>query len=78
MIEKWPATSAPIAAADLPLLYLEYRLGGALALRLERVEHVHNVNHFPKAIRHASGHCRANSQRLVKPDGLGRSHDLDS
>ncbi len=59
-----------LAAADGPPLYLEYRLGRALALGLESIEHVHNIDHFPKPIRHASGHRWANPQRLVKPNEI--------
>jgi hypothetical protein len=59
-----------VAATDGPPLYLEHRLRSTFALRLERIEHIYNVYHFPKAIRYASGHCRANPQRLVKPDEI--------
>jgi hypothetical protein len=40
-----------VAAADGPPLYLEYRLGRALALGFKRIEHVHNIDHFQKPIR---------------------------
>jgi hypothetical protein len=59
-----------VAATDGSPFYLEYGLRNALALRFKRIEHVHNVNHFPKPIRYASGHCRADFQRLVKPDEI--------
>jgi hypothetical protein len=59
-----------VTAADGPLLNLEYQLAGALPLRLERVKHLDNINHFPKAVRHASGHCRADFQRLVQPNEI--------
>jgi hypothetical protein len=41
-----------------------------LTLGFKRIKHVHNIDHFPKPIRHASGHGRANSQRSVKPNEI--------
>jgi hypothetical protein len=36
------------AVADGPLFNLKYRLRGALALRFKRIEHIDNIDHFPK------------------------------
>ena len=41
------------------MLNFEDRLARTLALGFERVKHIHNINHFPKPISHASGHRRA-------------------
>ena|ERR1700733_2586061 len=59
-----------VAFADPPRLDIESDFRLPLALRLESIEHIDNIDHFPKPIRHASGHCRANFQRLMKPNEI--------
>jgi hypothetical protein len=39
----------------------------ALPFPFKRLNHLNHVRHFPKPIRDASGHCRADFQRLVQP-----------
>ena len=58
------------AAADFPFLNFKDHFRLALALRFKRIEHIDNIDHFPKAICHASGHCRADFQCLVQPDEI--------
>jgi hypothetical protein len=41
-----------------------------LSFCLERIEHIHNVSHFSKAICYASGHCGADFECLVQPNEI--------
>jgi hypothetical protein len=59
-----------VTAANFPRLDIERDLRLALPFRLKLVEHVHNIDNFPKAIRHASGHCWRDFQRVVQPDEI--------
>ncbi len=47
-----------VAAANGRSLDLKYRLRNALARRFKRVDYIDNIDHFSKAIRRISGHCR--------------------
>jgi len=55
------------AACNCPFRDFKGDFRFALSLRLKCVEHVHNVGHFPKTIRDASGHRGADFERLVQP-----------